>query len=523
MTAGASRYVLVVDLGTGGPKVGLVSTRGDIVWWEHKAVTTMRGPEGAATQDADKWWRLIVESTRKGLIESGLDGAAVVAVSVTGQWASTVPVDAEGLPVGDCVMWMDSRGGRHSREIVGGPVSGYQPLALLTWVRRTGGAPSTAGDDPLGHLLFLERDQPDVAARARWYLEPVDYLTMRFTGTPAASPMSMTAAWLTDNRHLDQLRYDRGLLRRSGVAARKLPPLLESGSVVGTVMSSVAAELGISADAQVVTGMPDLHGSTVGSGCVYSYETHVSIGTTAWIGCPLPAKKTDVIRQMAAVPGLGRLGGAPYLLANNQETAGRCLQWFRETVAGGVNGATPSYREITELAGTAPAGSRGVVFTPWLAGERSPVDDRSARAGFNNVSVTTTTADLARAVLEGVAFNARWLLTAAEHFTGHRMDPVRLVGGGVQSELWTQILADVCDRTVERVAEPLLCGLRGAALAAGIALGDVSKPELRGLVPLDGIYAPDPAHRETYDRLFAEFPRLYRSQRRMFHRLNRPR
>ncbi len=517
---GARRFVLAVDLGTGGPKVGLVSTRGEIRWWEHHPVATTRGPGGAATQDAEEWWRLVVDGTRRGLVATGLEGADVVAVAVTGQWASTVPVDEHGAPVGDCVMWMDSRGRDLSRAVVGGPVSGYAPVALATWVRRSGGAPSTNGDDPLGHLLHLEHEQPAVARRARWYLEPVDYLTMRFTGVAAASHMSMTAAWLTDNRRLDLLAYDPTLLRRSGVAAAKLPPLVASGSVVGTVQPSVAEELGISADAQVVTGLPDLHGTTIGSGCVAPYETHLSIGTTAWIACPLPEKKTDVLRQLAAVPGVGVRADAPYVLADNQESAGRSLQWYRDAVGSGVSGSVPSYDEITALAGTAPAGSSGVVFTPWIAGERSPVDDRSARGGFHNVSVATTGADLARSVLEGVALNARWLLVAAEHFAGRRLEPLRLVGGGAQSELWCRIVADVCDRTVERVAEPLLCGLRGAALAAGLALGDVDD-DLRHLVPVDLTLEPDASNRAVYDRLFAELPRLYRSQRRMFHRLNR--
>jgi xylulokinase len=516
------RFVLAVDLGTGGPKVGLVSTRGDIRWWDHRAVTTRRGPGGAATQDAEEWWRLVVDGTRRGIAASGLESGDIVAVAVTGQWASTVPVDESGAPVGECLMWMDSRGRDLSRVVVGGPVSGYDPVALATWVHRTGGVPSTNGDDPLGHLLFMEREQADVACRARWYLEPVDYLAMRFTGIAAASHMSMTAAWLTDNRRLDLLEYDPKLVRLSGVAAAKLPPLVASGSVIGPVRRPVAEELGISPRAQVVTGLPDLHASTVGSGFVGAFETHLSIGTTAWLGCPLPEKKTDVIRQLAAVPGPGPAAGAPYLLGNNQESAGRSLQWFRETVAAGLTGPPPSYVEVTERAATAPAGSNGVVFTPWLAGERSPVDDRAARGGFHNVSVTTSPADLARSVLEGVTFNARWLLDAAEHFTGRRLDPLRVIGGGAQSELWCRIVADICDRTVERVADPLLCGLRGAALAAGIAVGDVDREDLRHLVPLDGTFRPDASKRGVYDRLYAEFPRLYRSQRRMFHRLNRP-
>jgi xylulokinase len=190
-------------------------------------------------------------------------------------------------------------------------------------------------------------------------------------------------------------------------------------------------------------------------------------------------------------------------------------------VAGGTSGLPQSYAEIIGLAATSPAGANGVVFTPWLAGERSPVDDRSARGGFHNVSLGTTTADLARSVLEGVAFNARWLLAAAENFTGRRLEPLRLVGGGAQSELWCRIVADVCDRTVERVSDPLLSGLRGAALAGGIAIGDIDRGDLRSLVPLDGTFPPDASNRAVYDESFAQFPRLYRSQRRIFHRLNR--
>ena len=516
--AAEARFVLAVDLGTGGPKVGLVSTRGDIVWWEHHPVATTYAAGGSATQDADEWWRLVVDATRRGLAESGVGGDQVVAVGVTGQWASTVPVDADGAPVGPCIMWTDTQGAPHSHRVVGGPVQGYDPRRLATWVRRSGGVPSTSGADPVGHMLHLEHDRPDIAARTRWYLEPVDHLTMRFTGVAAASHMSMTAAWLTDNRRLDVLSYDDKLVRLAGVDPGKLPPLVPSGSVVGPVQPSVVAELGISPDAQVVTGMPDLHAATIGSGLVLEGEVHASIGTSAWMSCPVRRKKTDVIRQAATVPGLGH--GTPYLIGNSQDSAGRCLQWFRDNLASGTTGAPVTFDDITALAATSPAGSNGVLFTPWLTGERSPVDDRAARAGFHNLSVSTTQADLSRAVLEGVGFNLRWLLEATEHFTGSTIDPVRLVGGGAQSELWCQVVADVCDRTVERVAEPLLCGLRGIGIAAGRALKEVTLEDVRALVPVDRVFRPDPAHRASYDRLYAEFPKLYRAQRRMFSRLN---
>jgi xylulokinase len=307
------------------------------------------------------------------------------------------------------------------------------------------------------------------------------------------------------------------LVRRAGLDPAKLPPLVPTGSVLGRVTPAVAATLGIAPDAVAVTGLPDLHAAAVGSGCVRDYEAHLSIGTTAWVSCPVPGKKTDLIRQMATVPGLT---ADRYLLGNNQETAGRCLDWLRGVLADGSAGP-PGFEELTALAGTAPAGAHGVIFTPWLAGERSPVDDRAARGGFHNASLATTRADLVRAVLEGVAFNARWLLEGADRFAGRRLDPVRVVGGGAQSALWCQILADVCGRTVERVAEPQLTGLRGMALFAGVSLGDLRWADVRACVPVDLRLEPEPTNRTVYDRLFAEFPGLYRGQRRMFARLNR--
>jgi xylulokinase len=515
------RFVLAVDLGSSVVKVGFVSFEGTVAWWTRTDLVTVRGPGRAATQDAELWWRHVVDSTRRGLAEGPVRGDQVAAVAVTGQWSSTVPVDASGRPVGPCLMWMDTRGRQHSRDLVAGHLQGYRARAVVEWVRRTGGIPSLSGGDATGTVLHLERDEPDVAAAARYYLEPVDYLTMRFTGVPAATHASMFPRWLTDNRRPDVLGYDATLLGMVGIDPQKLPPLMETGTVVGPVTGSVAGELGIDPAAVVVNGLPDLHASAVGSGCVTEYRTHLAVSTTAWVSCPVPRKKTDLLRQVASVPGLWE---GQYLLANSQRAAGRCLEWLRDHVVAppdALAGAeVPGYAALVDLAGTAPPGSGGVVFTPWLDGEVSPVEDTHARAGFHNLSLGSTRADLVRAVLEGVAFNARWLLEAADHFTGRRLDPLRIVGGGAQSDLWCQIVADVCDRTVERVADPVVPGLRGAALFAAVVLGEVGRGEVHDLVPVDATFAADPARRAVYDRLFAEFPRLYKAQRRMFARLN---
>jgi xylulokinase len=206
-------------------------------------------------------------------------------------------------------------------------------------------------------------------------------------------------------------------------------------------------------------------------------------------------------------------------VANNHETAGLCFQWLRDNLLADDT----DFADLTELAATSAPGSGGVIFTPWLAGERSPVDDRWARGGFHNLSLATTKADLVRSVLEGVAYNDRWLHGWVERFTKRTLDPVRIIGGGAQSDLWCQIHADVMNRTIERVSQPHYSNLRGAAIFAGLSLGDVRFDEVRDLVSVDAVFTPDAQRRARYDELYPEFPKLYKAQKGMFARLNRAR
>ncbi len=506
-------FALAVDLGTGGPKIGIVSLAGQASWLEHVRVETQRAADGTAEQDAAAWWQLICDAARRALGAAVVPADRVVAVAVTGQWASRVPVDEDGEPVGPCVLWMDTRGREHSKALIGGRVGGYRPLRALRWMRRAGGVPSATGSDPISHILFLERDRPEIAAAARWLLEPVDYLTMRFTGRASASPASMLGAWLTDNRHPDrEPAYDPLLVRTAGIEPRRLPPLVQTGSVVGTVRDEVAADLGLPQGVQVITGIPDLHAATVGSGAVAPYETHLSVSTSGWISCPVQSKKTDVRHSMASVPGLG---DGRYLVGNSIDSAGICLEWTRRELFGDAL----DFPELIALAALAQPGSGGVVFAPWLAGTRSPADDRSARGGWLGASLSTNRAELVRAVLEGVACHGRWLLEAMDAFAGRRLEPIRIIGGGAQSADWCQIHADVIGRPIERAQDPANAVLRGAALFAGIALGALRREDVRGLVPSADTFAPDERVRGVYDGVHRELIRLHRAQRGMAGRL----
>jgi xylulokinase len=515
------RFVLAIDLGTSALKVGVVSLVGQIAWQRQSRLTTRREGDECVLQDAEEWWQNVADSTRRALAESSIISEQIVAVCVTGQWSSTVPVDSRGRTVGECIMWMDSRGAPFVREVMGSSSGGMSPDAADLWRSHTGAGPSMDGNGAFGHLMYLQHSSSEVSRAARWYLEPVDYLSMRFTGVAAASTASMMGSWLLDSRHPEINAYDPELLKRSGIAVEKLPPLSRLGSIIGTVQDSIAREIGLDVGTPVMTGMPDLHSAVVGSGAVGDYEPYIAISTSSWISCSV-REREPTARSLATVPGLSI---DRYLILNNQDNAGRCLEWLRDNILAPDDGVAPGidgidYDDLFELAGRAEPGSGNVIFTPWLSGERVPISDRHARGGFHNLTLSTSRSDLIRSVLEGVAYNSRLLFEEVERFANRRLEPIRLVGGCARSPLWCQIVADVLDRRIEQVADPLNASIRGAALFTAMSLGEVARDEVRSLVEVNEHFVPNPANRRLYDRLYTEFPRLHVAQREMFSRLS---
>lgn len=513
--------VLAIDLGTGGPKVALVSLNGRIVGSAYRRVEPKVAADGTATQPPDQWWTAVSDGAAELTAAHPAAAAALVAVAVTGQWGSTVPVDADGQAVGECMSWMDTRGAELAAKQVGGRVAveGFGPTKALRWIHRSGGAPSTEGNDPLGHRLYIEAHQRELYERTHAFVEPLDYLIGRFTGRVAASRPSMALSWLTDNRGDDET-YDDRLVKLAGTHPSKLPPLIPMGSVVGTVLPEVAAAMSISAELPVLTAIPDLHAVTLGSGAIGDFEGHVSISTSAWIGCHAPTKKTSLFKMMATIPAA--LPGR-YVLANNHDTAGVCFEWARGLLVTADDGLTSplasEYEDLTSTAATAEPGSGGVLFAPWLNGERSPVADANLRGGFHGLSLSTTRADLLRSVLEGVAHNARWLLEESESFLGQSFGELRGVGGGAESDLWCQIHADVLNRAIHRTEQPLMATVRGATLFAGVSLGLIGESDIPAAVPIDRVFRPNPTTRRVYDGMHAEFIKLHKIEAKMYSRL----
>lgn len=506
-------WLLAVDLGNGGPKVAAVTESGRILATAFTPVSVHHGRDGTATQDAIEWEVALREAVSRVTADVPADG--LVAVGITGQWGSTVPVDDDGDPAGPVLLWSDTRSRHNVRRLLGGPVSvgGYAPHKVLPWIRITGGAPSPSGADPTGHALLLQNELSDIGARSRLLLEPVDYLAFLLTGRAVATPASMTASWLTDNHIGGPFGYNEELVRRSGRTPALLPELVPTGSIQGTLQPGPAGRLGLKAGVPVACGIPDIHAAIVGSGAVKPYETHLAISTTAWLSAPVPFKRTDIAHSIATLPGL-----TPDLniVGDNIDTGGAALSWLRNNIL-----QTPAgFDELVELAATAPAGCEGLIFTPWLAGERSPVEDKHLRAGFLNLSLRTDQAMMVRAVLEGVALNVGWLFGYYEKFLRRRVPAIRIIGGGAQSDLWCQIIASVLDRRIEQVADPWNAQLRGVALWAQVCMGRMSLAEAASRVPVARVFDPDPADREMYARHMAEYRKLYGTVKGFYRRMN---
>lgn len=515
------RVILAIDLGTSGPKVGLVSPTGHVLGSEVEQMPLLLLPNQGAEQDPEAWWAAIRRATHRLLARALVPVEAIVGVGCTAQWSGTVAVDKHGQPLTNAIIWMDARGEPYVRAITDGllKVEGYGLGRLLTWLRLTGGVPTRSGKDPIAHILFLKQERPEIYRRTYKFLEPKDYLNLRLTGEFASSYDAIALHWLTDNRDVDAVDYHPRLLQLAGIPREKLPRLVQAVEVIGEVQPAAAAALGIRVGVPVVAGSPDVHSAAVGSGAVADYEGHLYVGTSSWLTCHVPFKKTDLLHNIASLPSAipGR-----YLVANAQETAGACLNFVRDTMIFPEQQfpEAEGYARLANLAREAPAGSDGLLFLPWLNGERTPVEDHTARGGFYNLALPHTRAHLARAVYEGVAYNSRWLLQYVERFTGRAFPALNFVGGGANSDLWCQVHADVLNRPIHQPCDPLAANVRGAGLLAAVGLGLTTFPEISRSVAIAHTYHPNPEHRSLYDERFAEFLGVYKGNKRLWERLN---
>ena len=476
--------VLAIDLGTGGPKVALVGLDGTTFGWRSAPVATEFLPDGGAEQDPREMWSAVVAASRALLAE--VTAPAPCAIAVTSQYMSTIPVGADGTPTGPCILWMDHRGAAHSRSLLNRD-------SFAMFVERHGMVPLPSGHDNVAHAHVLRTFHPAAYAAAAALVEPMDYLTARLTGRVTATQSTVFGQLVCDNRTWGTTEYDPALVAATQLDPAKLAPLVAMNSVVGEVTGAVAAELGIAAGTPVVAGTIDSITSAVGSGALGPTDGSVIIGTTSVLVSHIAEHRGDIGSGVLAVPS--PLLGKYYVMAENG-LGGRAFEWARRLFGYGDDVGLA-------LADAASVDADGVQFLPWLLGSNAPRPNDDVLAAFVGLSLQHDRRHAMRASLEGVALNLAWLLPQVEEFVGGRFPFVRFGGGGAQSALWAQLLADALQRPVHRLAEPRATNARGAAFLAFAALGLLDLDDVPSLLHTAHVHEPQPASAAHMQHLLA--------------------
>jgi xylulokinase len=523
-SAAASRHVLAIDLGTSGCKAAVVGLDGRVRSFAFEPVKThFVGPLGVE-QDPEDWWNALIGATTRALGTALVSGARIEALACSCQGEGTVAVDRAGKPLGRAMLWMDMRGQAAVRRLAGGwlpRVGGYDPLKLWRWLRLTGGAPALSGKDPAGHIAYLREAQPDVFERAHKFLNVLDYVNYRLTGRFVATIDSALTTWVTDNRRLDNVCYDDGLLKMAGIPREKMPDLVRCTNVLGPLLPQVAQLLGLPLGVQVIAGAVDNTAAALGSGAIQDRALHLYVGTSSWIAAHVPYKKTSLLNQVASLPG-----ALPdrWLMTAMQSAAGSNLNFLRDRLLFPEDVLTPNgaaadfYVRLGQVAAYSPPGAAGLLYLPWLAGERTPVDDPSLRATLLNLSLKHTRADVLRAVLEGVALNTRWMLESVNDFLGGPQPMITLVGGGGRSHLWAQIFADTLGMNVKLPVDPIQVNVRGAAFLAGIGIGAIGFDDITSNVPIERVFKPQSRNEGVYAERYAQFRAAHRQLKPIYQR-----
>ena len=527
-------YVIAYDIGTTGVKTCLFELGETIrlLSGEYEGYGLYIMPDGGAEQDADEWWEAMRKSTRRLIAKTGVDPKEIGGISFCSQMQGLVLVDEKGNALRRPMSYMDQRAGREFAECQshGITVSGVNAGMLVKSLVRTRAA-STSVKDPLWKYKWVQKNEPETYKKIYKWLDVKEYLICRCTGRFIMTRDSAYSTFLYDSRP-GKGCWSKTLCDMYGVEPKHLPDIVECTDVVGPLGEKAAWELGLALGTPVYGGGGDATLIGVGAGCTEVGQTHIYSGTSGWVTTVIDRQEVDINAMIAGIVGAqeGR-----YNYFAEMETAGKCFEWVKEhlvldeigiylkkiNVAESEESIYESlYDYMTDTIEAIPPGAGGVIFTPWLHGNRCPFEDPKAAGMFFNIRLDTGKTEMLRAVLEGICYHLRWMLECEDKKI-KTADTLRFVGGGALSRVTCQILADVTGRTVETVASTKDVGAVGAAMLVAVGSGCIgSLSEAGSLIKAESRYIPNAENKALYDRNYEVFKNLYAANKKSFAVLN---
>jgi xylulokinase len=456
--------VLAIDLGTTSVKAGLVGLDGSVIASRHAPAGVILGDStGRAEQDPEAWWASVVSVVRALVARTAAD---VVAIAADGHGPTLAAVDPEGRATRPAITWLDTRA-----------VGELDELSAATGLR--GWALGV-----LPAALWVERHEPGVAARTAWYLNSWEFLALRLTGCAATT--------LVPGQHAPP----RDVVIDAGIDAARLAPPVAAGTVLGALTTEAAGDIGLTPGIPVVAGVVDAFASFHGAGLLEPGDAIDTGGMSGGFGVywSRPVEAAGSFCTPAPLAGLHVVGGA-------MAATGRALDWFVDDVLGG----TIPLATVLDEAAVTPPGADGLVFLPYLAGERSPLWDPGARGAFVGLTVRHGRGHMARAILEGAALAIRHVAGPILD-AGVTVDEMRVCGGPARSATWNRIKADVTGFTVA-VPHALETAVMGSAILGAVGIGAYpdARTAIRSMTRIDERLAPNPAVKALYDGLFATY------------------
>ncbi|MCS6847762.1 MAG: xylulokinase [Anaerolineae bacterium] len=507
--------LLGIDLGTTAVKALLINESGDTL-----ASATVEYPLSTprplwSEQDPADWWRGTTAAIRQVLAKAGVSGRDVRGIGLSGQMHGLTLLDRAGNVLRPAILWNDQRTAAQCDEIVrraGGPMRTRELIANI---------PSPSYTAP--KILWVREHEPDVYARIAHILLPKDYIRYKLSGAFATEVGDATGMALLDVRHR---RWSDEMLALLDIPRKWLPLCAESHEPTAQVSDAAARETGLAAGTPIVGGSGDQPAAAVGLGSVREGIVNVTLGTSGVVFASVehypPIRDTAIEVFCHAVP-------ETWFFMGVMLSAGGSLRWHRDVVANGHPGLVAQrdgiepYDALLSSAAEAPIGAEGLIFLPYLTGERTPHRDSLARGAFVGLTLRHTQAHLARAVIEGISFGLRDSIELMREL-GLHVNEVRAAGGGARSAIWRQMLADIfqADITLVNSTEG---GAFGVALLAGVGIGlwRDTREACDAVIRVTSRTSPsdDPTVLRRYDEAYARFRELYPALKPIFARLER--
>jgi len=486
--------ILAHDLGTTGNKASLFGIEGNLLSSAFVGYRTDYPRPGWAEQNPADWWRAVQESTQRLLRESNQQAGDIKVVSFSGEMMGCLPVDDKGAPLRTAIIWADQRAEAEAAFI--GERVGFERVYEITGHR-------ASSNYSAAKILWLRSHQPDLYDGTHRVLQAKDYVAWKLTGVYATDHSDASGTNLFDLR---ERQWSEEIMAAIDLDPDLMPPAWPSATVIGRITREAGQETGLAAGTPVVIGGGDGACATAGAGVVHPPDAYNYIGSSSWISFvsrhPLydPQQRTFTFAHL----------DPDYLFpTGTMQCAGGSYDWLQRVLRGDAEKRV--YRQMDELASAVEPGAQGLFFLPYLIGERSPHWNPNARAAFVGLTMAHGRAEMARAVLEGVAFNLRIILDAFRD-QGAPITALRLIGGGARSALWRQILADVFNLPVLRPKLLVEATSLGAAIAGGVGVGLYPGYGIAGeLVQVEAGEEPSPKNAARYEELYQVFKQTYES------------